>query len=345
MKKYRFFLSLLIASLLLLSVKNAYCGKGGHYTPGVADVRDFIMPPKSGFCYAQYNPYYYTNAYYGHNGEKVRTLSAGESIYINGVPVDVSVDANIDIELQSFGIAPAFFYVFDTKILGASYGVSAEPYYGYVKAKIKADVTAIGAVGGIKVPAMEVKKNIDIDDSDSGMGDLSVSPLWLDWGGEHYDTWIMYDFYAPVGKYDSKKFTNIGRGFWSHEISLGAAYYIQKEQATAFVLNVTYEINQRQSETDVTPGQNIAFEYGISQYLIQRLEVCVSGYSMFQVTDDSGGDARGNVGKSDVHAIGGQLGYWIVKDKFCVEGRYLYEYAAQDRTKGQLATINFYYIF
>ncbi len=345
MKKQRLRLFILIFPLLLLTAKDAYCGKGGHYSPGVSGVRDFIMPPKSGLYYTEYSPYYHADAYCGNNGKKVRTLSANSRIYINNSPVDITADADIDLEIQSFGTNPLLSYVFDTDILGAKYGVYAGAYFGYAKAKVKADVTVSGTVGGVKVPGLEMNRHIEIEDSDSGIGDPSFFPLWLDWKGQHYDTRLIYGFYAPVGEYDSNKFINMGHGFWSHEILLGAAYYPQKERATAIVGNLTYEINQRQEETDVTPGQNVALEYGISQYLTPRLEACASGYSMFQVTDDSGGNALNIGAKSYVHAMGGQLSCWIIKDRFCVAGKYLYEYAARERNKGQIATFNFYYIF
>ena len=87
------------------------------------------------------------------------------------------------------------------------------------------------------------------------------------------------------------------------------------------------------------------FEYGISQYVMPRLEIALSGYDFFQVTEDTGGSSYSDGRNSFVHAIGGQCSLWIVEGKFCVAGKCLYEYAARERTKGQLATVNFYYIF
>ena len=343
MRTRRIGLFVLICALLLLAAQEGYCGKGGHYAPGVGAVRDFIMPQKNGSYWAQYSPYYFSDGYYGNKGKKVKTFSG--TIYVNNTPVHVTTDTNIDLELQSVGTSPMFFYVFDKKILGANYGVMLATYYGYVRSKIKADVTVTPATGGIEIPGEEIKTSVEIKDSAFGLGDLSISPLWLDWSGNHYDAWVMYGFYTPVGKYKNGKFTNIGRGFWSQEIALGAAYYPQKERQTAFVLNLGYEINQKQRGSDTTSGQNIALEYGVSQYFTPRLEAGLSGYSMFQVTRDHGGIIYGNAPNSYVHAIGGQSTYWISKGKFGVAGKYLFEYAARDRTKGQLATINLYYVF
>lgn len=343
MKKCKFLKITLFMALTLVFAQDAYCGKGGHYTPGVAGVRDFIMPQKSGPYWVQYSPYYSSGAYCGANGRKLSTMQTDQVIYIYHTPIHVTGATNIDINVQSVGTSPMFFYVFDKKILGAKYGVMAGTYFGYVKTKIKADVTE--ATGGIELPGEEITQSVEIDDSASGIGDLSFSPLWLDWTGEHYDAWVTYGFYAPVGKYKNGKFTNIGRGFWSHAIALGAAYYPQKERQTAFVANLGYEINQKQKGSDTTPGQDIALEYGVSHYFTPQFELGLSGYSVFQVTRDHGGKVYGNAPNSYANAIGGECNYWIVKNKFGMAGKYLFEYAARDRTRGQLATINLYYIF
>ena len=336
-------LFILTCALLLSPEQDAYCGKGGHYTPGVAGIRDFTMPQKSGLYYAQYSPYYYTDGYYGSSGKKIKTLDVDRVIYIDHTPIHVTSVANIDIKVQSIGVSPLFFYVFDKNFLGAKYGIMLGTYFGYVKTRIKADIA--GSTGGIELPGEEIKTSVDIDDTAYGMGDISFSPLWLDWSREHYEVWFSYGFYAPAGKYSSGKITNIGRGFWSHEMALGIAYYPRKDRATALIANLAYEINQKQRSTDTTSGQNIALEYGVSQYFTPRFEAGFSGYSSFQVTRDHGGTIYTDGPNSYTHAMGGQCSYWIAKGKACLLGKYLYEYAARERTRGGLATINFYYIF
>ena len=301
------------------------------------------MPQKSDLYYAEYTPYYYSDGYYGSDGKKLKTMDVDEEIFINNTPIHITGVSNIDIKVQSAGTSPTFFYVFDKDILGAKYCTLISSYYGYVHTKVKADIT--GSTGGIQLPGEPIRTSVELNGSAYGMGDLSVMPLWLDWSRKHYDIWVNYGFYAPVGRYNSKSFTNIGRGFWSHEIGAGVAYYLQEERQTAFVANLTYEINQEQRDTAVTPGQNIALEYGISQYFSQRLEVALSGYSMFQVTRDYGGTLGDEGPNSYIHAIGPEFDYCISKGKFYVAGKYLYEYAAMERTRGQLATINLYYIF
>jgi hypothetical protein len=85
-------------------------------------------------------------------------------------------------------------------------------------------------------------------------------------------------------------------------------------------------------------------EYGISQYLSERLEVGLSGYNTWQVTDDSGSDATNN-GRDRMYGIGGQIAYWFVKDKFSVSARYLTQYGVKDRTEGDYGVLTLMYVF
>jgi hypothetical protein len=85
-------------------------------------------------------------------------------------------------------------------------------------------------------------------------------------------------------------------------------------------------------------------EYGISQYLSERLEVGLSGYNTWQMTDDSGSDATNN-GRDRMYGIGGQIAYWFVKDKFYVSARYITQYGVKDRTEGDYGVLTLMYAF
>jgi len=340
MKNYERFFVILLFIFLLCWAKDAFAD--GHYAAGVINLRDLVMPPK-GFYYEQYNPFYYSDGYYNDQGKKLKTLEFNRSIRIFGFPIDVRVDANIDLKIKSYAFSPTFIYSTGKKILGANYGFFISPSYGYLDGKLDIEVTKV-AIDGIEIKGLK-GKHLKYEESRSGMGDLYVVPIWLDWSKERFDIFSTYGFYAPVGQYDEDHFLNIGQGFWSHELSLGGAYYLTKNKATAFVGNLNYEINGRKRDLDLRPGQNLGFEYGISQYLSERLEVCLTGYSVWQTTNDSGSDSRNKKTKDYVHGVGAQLGYWFVKDKFNASLRYTYEYKAKDRFKGQMASLNLTYVF
>jgi len=184
------------------------------------------------------------------------------------------------------------------------------------------------------------------------VGDLLVQPVWLDWSLKHWDFDLSYGFYAPVGKYDTQTLTipgvgpvkvespdNIGYGFWTHQVQGAVAWYPMEHKATAVIAALTYEINTKKQDFDITPGNVLTLNWGISQYIPLKkdnsllLEVGPAGYDSWQMTEDSGSDASS--GKDQVHGAGGQLGLTYVPWSLVVNFHAFYEFAAEDRFQGQ----------
>ena len=71
------------------------------------------------------------------------------------------------------------------------------------------------------------------------------------------------------------------------------------------------------------------------------LEIGPAGYSQWQLTDDTGSDARNPDVHDQVHAVGGQLGLTYVPWNAVMNFHYFYEFAAKDRFQGQSLGLNF----
>ncbi len=186
-----------------------------------------------------------------------------------------------------------------------------------------------------------------------------AQPVWLDWSEKHWDISLAYGFYAPVGKYDSQTVTlpggadvtvesknNIGLGFWTQRVQGGLAWYPMTNKATAFVTGLTYEYNGKKEDFELKPGQMLTLNWGISQYLplckshTLLLEVGPAGYDTWQITDSTGGDAILPDSRSQVHAVGGQVGLNYVPWKAFLTFHGFYEYAAESRFQGASLGIN-----
>ena len=132
------------------------------------------------------------------------------------------------------------------------------------------------------------------------------------------------------------------------QFQLAGAYYLL-ERATAIVVAGTYEIHTEQEDTDITPGQRFTLNYGVSQFLPAGpglVELGILGYSQWQVTHDDGSQVRPfNQDLDQVHAIGAQVGYAIPKWRLAVTAKYLYEYYAESRFRGKVATLSVGYQF
>jgi hypothetical protein len=105
---------------------------------------------------------------------------------------------------------------------------------------------------------------------------------------------------------------------------------------------LTYEIHGDKEDFDLTPGQNLTLNWGLSKFLPLRkdqtllLEAGLAGYGSWQISDDSGSDARNPDVRDEVHAVGGQLGLTYVPWVASLNMHYFGELAAQDRFQGQV---------
>ena len=252
---------------------------------------------------------------------------------------------SVDVDVDIYALAPTLIWVSPWKLLGAKYGAFITPTF------------ANSSVGASL--ATTTGRGVDAETSHFDVGDLFVQPLWLGWTLTHWDFAFGYGFYAPVGKYDTNTVTlprgatvtaessdNIGLGFWTHQLQGAATWYPWAHKATAVVTALTYEIHGDKADFDLTPGQNLTLNWGISQFLpLQKdqkllLEAGITGYSSWQISDDSGSDARNPSVRDQVHAVGGQLGLTYVPWVAALNVHYFGEFAAQDRFQGQVIGVS-----
>ena len=276
--------------------------------PGIANVRDFAVPPVPGFYYAQYNAFYSTDTYRDRNGDSV------------DLP-------NVETDVDVIAISPLFMWVTEKEVLGGRYAFYIMPSIS--KASVNASISA-------------ASNNSDFDDDSAGLGDTFVQPLWLGWSGETYDLSLGFGLYVPTGKYDADDDDNIGLGFWTSQVQASGYYYFDKSQASALMATLTYEIHDEKEDTDITPGDHTTFEFGFSRYLSDRLEVGIHAFKQLQTEDDSG-SAPGNSVNPEVTGYGLQLAYWTTP-QLNLSFKYVTETDAEARLEGDWATLNLTYV-
>jgi hypothetical protein len=170
---------------------------------------------------------------------------------------------------------------------------------------------------------------------------------------------VGYGFYAPIGKYVTEQYSlpvigtykveaadNIGLGFWTHQFQGGLAWYPLADDALAIVSAITYEVSGNKKDFDIVPGNNLSVNWGLSQFLPLSkdknvmLEIGPTGYSSWQLTDDTGNDAKVPPVSDQLHGAGAQLGLTNVEWDASLNLHYFYEFVAVDRFKGQAAGLN-----
>jgi hypothetical protein len=312
----------------------------GHFAPGVPNIRDYVVP-EPGFYGVLYNYWYDTDQLNDSDGNKISsiTINPGPG---EGITLDVNVDVNI------YALAPTFIWVSDWKVAGARYAAYISPTFS--NSSIRAALTT------------ETGQGVNPERGQFAAGDLFVQPLWLGWSAKHLDVATGYGFYAPIGKYNVQTIQfpnfptvgplkvaaadNIGLGFWTHQLQGALALYPSENRAMAVTSSWTYEINGNQRDFDLTPGQYLTWNWGISQYLPlskdQKLlmEVGPCGYSQWQVSDDTGSDVRDPGVHDRAHAAGVQTGLTYVPWNFAVNFRYQNEFSASSRFQGQSFGLN-----
>ena len=315
-----------IVAVVLVTGCGARASDVGHYNGGVYSIRDYFVPPESGIYGGLYNYGYRTTRLNDNNGNKITTGPGGLTTF--------------DVDVKMYALAPVVTWITPWKILGAKYGAYISP--SFLNSSLDANANTAFGRGG------------NVNESSFGVGDLFVQPVWLDWALPHWDLMGAYGFYAPIGQYDTKKVGpltlqspgNLGLGYWTQQIQGGVAWYPWTNQATAVTAVLTYEYNSIQQDTNVRYGQILTFNWGISQYLPLNksetllLEVGPAGYDAFQISDTTGQPFSNPSDRSQVQAVGGQVGLTFVRWNAALNFHGFYEYYAASRVQGASFGIN-----
>lgn len=326
-----------VVQVALFATFTAHAGEIGHFNGGVMNLRDYLLP-EPGFYNALYTYYYTTDRLNDSQGDTITSVTIDPPGGGDGVAVGLEV--NVDM----YVLVPTLLWVTDIERLGIRYGALISPTFP--NANLDALLTTAFGRGG------------QIDAGGYGVGDLFVQPVWLGKTLDHWDFGLSYGFYAPIGKYDTETVTipgvgsvetessdNIGYGFWTQQIQGSVAWYPMDDKGTAAIVALTYEIQGKKEGFDLTPGENLTLNWGVSQFLPLKKDMSLlldfgpAGYDTWQVSNDTGSAASGT--RDQVHAVGGQIGLTYVPWGASATVHGFYEYAAEDRFQGGSLGVNF----
>ena len=123
--------------------------------------------------------------------------------------------------------------------------------------------------------------------TDSGMGDSYLQPFGIGWHGKGWDGGVGYTVWIPTG--DSQPGSNkAGKGFWGHMLSGGVTVYLDEKKSWAASLLNRYEINQKERDTHIAPGDQVSVELALSKKLSRTVDVGFVGCYQAQTTRDAG---------------------------------------------------------
>ena len=227
-----------------------------------------------------------------------------------------ALDVGLDIGV--YALVNRFVWISNIKILGADFGADVIIPLVYTDIEIKA---------------------FGIDDDQFGLGDIAIEPFVLSWHGARYDASFGLAAYVPTGEYDKDEPASPGKDFWTALITLGGTCYLDVEKTWSASILARYEIHSEKDDTDVRPGNDFHFEWGIGKTLAKIWDVGLAGYCQWQVTDDSGSDARDKSVHDRIFAVGPEVSVFIPAAKSFLSLRSLWEFEAKDRTEGQVIAL------
>ncbi|MBX6366322.1 MAG: transporter, partial [Gemmatimonadetes bacterium] len=190
------------------------------------------------------------------------------------------------------------------------------------------------------VPLAKISLNSDdprVSLDRQGLGDLIVQPLKLGWRWSGADAVAAYTFYAPTGRFEPRR-GGVGRGFWTHQFSLGGGVFRNRPRAWRASALASYDLNMRKRGIDIRRGNTIQVQGGAGVGVLRVALVGVAGYALWQVSDDRGTDVppalRGL--RTRVYALGPELNVVIPRLRLAGELRVEREFGVRARMQGQV---------
>jgi hypothetical protein len=245
---------------------------------------------------------------YSGSADKSKNFQHGQS-------VNAGLSARESIFLFQLG------YSAEEKILGG------QPYVGVGWGPGSNTTTAFASVSNI---------NTEINKANSVTGSTDIYPLAsLAWnkGNNNFMTYVTGDI--PVGTYSATSLSSIGIGHAAMDAG-GGYTYLNNTTGLEFssVVGATY--NWMNNQTNYKNGIDSHLDWSVSQFLSQNWQVGIAGYVYYQLTADSGSGDRVGAFKSQVAAIGPQIGYLfnIGKKQAYINLRAYKEFWAQNRVEG-----------
>jgi hypothetical protein len=310
------FMTALVTSVILFLPLFAFAGGTTHEPLGAEDYLIGVAPPP-GIAMKVYLQWYTANKLKDNSGNTLR-----DPVKLDKLNAFVDVNRILIITPLKFDVGGFTGFVNGHAVL--------------VKPNLHLDVNTHSPVGVI-----------DVDESHSGLGDVTFGP-GIAW---HHKSGLLHgitgvDIIAPTGKYDRHWSVNPGTNDWSVAPVLIFTVFAPFDPGLELSMIFTYTFNFKNNDvvatnglrTWLTPGNEFSFSYDVMHHIWgpghgMEFRGGIGGYFYQQTTDDKRGDTgtvKDNLGR--VFAIGPALFFdykmWIFS------AHVYFETAARNRSEG-----------
>jgi len=300
--------------LALAAATNAFAVENGNqrYSAGIGG-SDMTTPVVPGLYFQTPMVAYHADKIKGNDGKQRQVL---------GAPVNIDTD--------TYAILPRLTYITSHRLLGAHVGVTAM----LPVVKRKASLSTVDPLSPLA--SIVSAKN----GSASGVADLEISPV-MHWEiGDHQSVTFAPTMIMPVGDFKEDRRANAGFGDY---------YTFRPSVQYAFIGNgwdlggrAVMSFNTRNKDSGYYSGKIFNFDWQAMAFVSEDIRVGVQGYFVRQVQADTSKVAIDQMlidmekgSKASVNAIGPAVAWLMNGGEMLIEGKFIKEFGAKNRTQGQ----------
>ena len=215
----------------------------------------------------------------------------------------------------------------DMEILGGHYA------FGVFLPVVYADIDVGLSAGG---PILRRQDDV------FGIGDLTLIPAVFFWNFGNFHLSLAEYIVTPTGSYDTADLANTGLNYWTFDTDL-AVTSLNEKTGQDYSINIGYNYNTENSDTDYQTGQELHIDYMINQFLSESWALGFHGFYLKQITGDSGDGAILGDFKAEAAGIGPAV-MWMperFKGKAAFIAKWISEFDVEKRLEGDHVFLSF----
>jgi len=173
-----------------------------------------------------------------------------------------------------------------------------------------------------------------------GFADSYYMPFILGWNKERVAIRAIYGFLAPTGLFVAGASDNVGSGYWTHALSCGQTFYLEKNKRLVFSAFQMYEFHTTQEGTGIHPGETFDLDYSLMAALPIandfHLQAGLVGYEQRQTTAKTGPtiSTAASQERYAVNSVGFALNSAFPKHKASLGLKYFKEFSNRSTYQG-----------
>lgn len=320
MRRFAIAAAILFAALLTSTrVDAAEYAKGIYLLGQKSSMAGFVPPPGK---YGSAIKYYYSGDVGGNAGVSVGLGELG----------DISLKADIDVDVQLFFEVPVLLWITPHKILGGNLGLGVILPIGWQDASI--DIDALATLTLANGKTLTKGGRLTLDDDTFNFGDPQLTAL-LGWHRGNWHSNVAGLLNVPIGAYDKDNIVNMGFNRWAFDATAATTWFNPQKGHEASVA-AGFTFNGDNDATNYKTGTEFHVEAALMQHFSKAFAIGLTGYHYQQVTGDSGAGAILGAFEGRVTALGPSMTYNFALGKLPVATtlRWYHEFNAENRLEG-----------